>query len=232
MHKYTFFIFKSLLQCESSFTKPLNLKSKGISMYFHVFRIHLPHQETPFRYTKNHPSSAQHAPFHCAACESRCCHNSSAPGDPFGIFPAGIWPPTHPAGIFWHPPPQGTLEKPKQQGKTGKNPTKSRTSQPAIKNVWLRFWYVLISVFFVHAFKAWSCLRWSSTTAKFVTSEGIFCALLYDLWGAVVTQKRPRVSTKNNTHANITYVISWYLICVSCIISLYLWIQIYWVQCL
>ena len=97
--------------------------------------------------TKKRPFATP--PFHCAACESRCCHNSSAPGDPFGIFPAGIWPPTHPAGHFLASP-QGTLQNQNNSGKMGKSPQKV---EPATKIVWLRFWYVLISVFFVHALK-------------------------------------------------------------------------------
>ncbi len=97
-----------------------------------------------------HHSSAQHAPHTIlpvsrAACESRCCHNSSAPGDPLGIFPAGIWPPAqkrtkvHPSHLA-HP--KEHREK-KKQRKTGKI---FKKVEPAIKNVW--FWYMFWCHFF------------------------------------------------------------------------------------
>lgn len=193
MHKYTFFIFKSLLQCESSFTKPLDLKSKGISMYF-------PCISHPFAPPKNVLSLHQKPPFISSTCTvSLCCLWIS-------LLPQFIstW------RSFWHisswhlttwtsgrhflASPQGTLKNQKQQGKTGKIPTKSRTSQPAIKNVWLRFWYVLISVFFVHAFKAWSCFCWSSTTARFVTSKGISVPFLRPLRSSDHPKKATRVN--------------------------------------
>lgn len=135
--------------------------------------------------TKNHPSSAQHAPFHCAACESRCCHNSSAPGDPFGIFPAGIWPPAHPAGIFWHPP-KKTLQNQNNRGNLEKSQQKV---EPAIKYVWLRFWYVLISVFFVHALKH-EVVFVDPQPRPGLSLLKVFLYPFYDLWGAVITHKK------------------------------------------
>ena len=229
MHKYTFFIFKSLLQCESSFTKPLNLKSKGISMYFHVFRIHLPHQKRSLATPKTtlhqlHMHRFTVLPVNLVVAtihqhlEILLAYFQLA-SDRLHIRPA----------FFWHP--QKNIAKPKQQWKPGKITRKSRTSQPAIKNVWLRFWYVLISVSFVHALKHEVVFVDPQPRPSLSLLKAFLC-LFYDLWGAVVTQKRPHMSTKNNTHANITYVILWYLICVSFIISFNLCVQIYWLQCL
>lgn len=145
-------------------------------MYFHVFRIHLPHQKrslatpkTTFHQLNMHrftvlPVNLVVATIH-QHLEILLAYFQLA-SDHLYIRPA----------FFWHPPKECCKTK-NNSGKLGKIPTKSRTSQPAIKNVWLRFWYVLISVFFILN-HGQVCHFWR-----------YFCALFYDLWGAVIPKK-------------------------------------------
>ena len=77
---------------------------------------------------------------------------------------------TYTTGRHFLASPKKTLQNQNNSGKLGKSQQKV---EPAIKNVWLRFWYVLISVVFVHALKHEVLFVDPQTTARFVTSEGI-----------------------------------------------------------